>query len=220
MNRGKPARTDSNLHRDVAQRVLRIDSSARREGSVSRQLGDEVVRRLVERNAELQVVSVDLARGIEHIDEHWVAANFTPAEERSSEQRRRLDASDEAVAQLQWADAVVLTAPVYNFSVPSVLKAWIDQVCRAGLSFRYTEHGPQGLIADRPVYMVMASGGVPFGSPVDFASGYLKQVLGFIGIADVRLIGADGVASDAGAAMRKALGVLDDCLPAAVGRVA
>lgn len=221
MNRGKPARTDSNLHRDVAHRVLRIDSSARREGSVSRQLGDEVIRRLAERNAALEVASLDLADGIEHIEAEWVAANFTPVEERSAAQRDRLSASDEAVAQLQWADAVVLTAPVYNFSVPSVLKAWIDHVCRAGLSFRYTEHGPRGLLVDRPVYLAMASGGVPFGSPVDFASGYLQQVLRFIGIEDVRLIGAEGVASDAESAIGKALGVLDDWLPpTAVGRVA
>lgn len=220
MKHAKPAREDSNLHPIGVHRVLRIDSSARREGSVSRQLGNEVIRRLAERNAALEVASLDLADGIEHIEAQWVEANFTPAEERSVAQRDRLSASDEAVAQLQWADAVVLTAPVYNFSVPSVLKAWIDHVCRAGLSFRYTEHGPQGLLVDRPVYLAMASGGVPFGSPVDFASGYLKQVLRFIGIEDVRLIGAEGVASDAETAMRKAFGVLDDCLPSAVGRVA
>ena len=211
---------DSKLPGGGVRRILRIDSSARREGSVSRQLGDEVIRRLSAQHADLEVISLDLADGIEHIDEHWVGANFTPEQNRSPAQRDRLSASDEAVAQLQWADAVVLTAPVYNFSVPSVLKAWIDHFCRAGLSFRYTEHGPQGLLVDRPVYLAMASGGVPFGSPVDFASSYLKQVLGFIGIEDVRLIGAEGVASDASSAMHKALGVLDDWLPAAVGRVA
>ena len=220
MSHVKSVREDSNLHRGRVRRVLRIDSSASRQGSVSRQLGDEVIRRLSAQHADLEVIGFDLANGIEHIDGHWVGANFTPVEKRSSEQRRRLDASDEAIAQLNWADAVVLTAPVYNFSVPSVLKAWIDHVCRAGLSFRYTEQGPQGLLADRPVYLAMASGGVPFGSPADFASSYLKQVLGFIGIEDVRLIGADGVAADAGAAMRKALAVLDNWLPAAVDRVA
>lgn len=220
MKHAKPVREDTNPHPIGVHRVLRIDSSARREGSVSRQLGDEVIRRLAERNAALEVATLDLADGIEHIEAQWVEANFTAAEERSTAQRDRLSASDEAVGQLQWADALVLTAPVYNFSVPSVLKAWIDHVCRAGLSFSYTENGPQGLLADRPVYLAMASGGVPFGSPVDFASGYLKQVLRFIGIEDVRLIGAEGVASDAESAMRKALGVLDDCLPTAVGRVA
>ena len=121
---------------------------------------------------------------------------------------------------MQEADAVVLTVPVYNFSVPSVLKAWIDHICRAGVTFRYTEQGPQGLLDDRPVYLVMASGGMPFGSPADFASGYLRQVLKFIGIEDVRLIGAEGVAADAEAATRAAMDTLNRWLPEPVGQVA
>jgi FMN-dependent NADH-azoreductase len=131
-----------------------------------------------------------------------------------------LAASDEAVAAVEAADAIVLTVPMYNFSVPSVLKAWIDHLCRAGLTFRYTENGPQGLLADRPLYLVMASGGVPFGSPMDFASGYLRQVFRFIGIEDVRLIGAERVAADAEAAKQAALTRLNEWLPEPVGRVA
>jgi len=200
--------------------VLRIDSSARKEGSVSRALGDEVVRRLVVRHPGVNVVSLDLAAGIAHIDGDWVGANFTPKEQRSAAQRERLAASDQSVASLEKADAVVLTAPVYNFSVPSVLKAWIDQVCRAGLTFRYKESGPEGLLADRPVYLVMASGGVPFGSPVDFASGYVRQVLRFMGIEDVRLIGAEGVAKDATSANRQALAALQKWLPEPATQVA
>ena len=146
--------------------------------------------------------------------------NFTPPEQRSPAQRERLAVSDHAVALLKEADTVIVTVPVYNFSLPSTLKAWIDHVCRAGVTFRYTENGPRGLLADRPVYLVMTSGGVPFGSPMDFASGYLKQVLNFIGIEDVRLVGAEGVASDAGAAQQAALNTLDDWLPVPVTRVA
>ena len=118
------------------------------------------------------------------------------------------------------ADAIVLTVPVYNFSVPSTLKAWIDHVCRAGVTFRYTDKGPEGLLRDRPVYLVMASGGVAFGSAVDFASGYLRQVLRFIGIEDVRLIGAERVAADADAARESALAQLDEWLPGLAGRAA
>jgi len=202
------------------RKVLRIDSSAQRENSVTRAIGDEVIRRLAEHHADMDVQELDLADGMDHIDNDWVAANSTPEDRRSAVQRERLAASDAAVASLQEADVVVLTAPVYNFSVPSVLKAWIDHVCRAGRTFRYTANGPQGLLADKPVYLVMASGGVPFGSPVDFASGYLKQVLRFIGIEDVRLIGAEGVASDAGLAKEKALSVLDEWLPDPVVKVA
>ncbi len=193
--------------------VLRIDSSARREDSMTRELGDEVVRRLAAANPGMRLVDLDLAKGMPHIDADWVTANFTKAEERSGEQSERLALSDQLIAALRDADALVLTVPLYNFSVPSVLKAWIDQVCRAGVTFRYTPAGPRGLLADRPAYLVMASGGVPFGSPGDFASGYLKQVLGFIGISDVRLVGAERVATDAGAARESALAELDQWLP-------
>lgn len=201
-------------------RVLRIDSSARQADSVSRAIGDEVIRRLADLHIDMDVVNLDLAEGMDHIDGEWVGANFTPEDRRSGDQRERLAASDQAVAALKEADAVVLTAPVYNFSVPSVLKAWIDHICRAGLTFRYTENGPEGLLADRPVYLVMASGGVPFGSPVDFASGYLRQVFSFIGIHDVRLIGAERVAADADAAKQVALSTLDEWLPEPIGEVA
>lgn len=192
--------------------VLRIDSSARRGDSVSRRLGDAVMGRLAELHPDMQSSTVDLGAGMPHIDGDWVAANLIPAEQRSPTQRSCLQLSDEAVQALARADAVVLTAPVYNFSVPSVLKAWIDHVCRAGMTFRYTADGPQGLLADRPVYLAMASGGVPFGSDVDFASTYLRQVFRFIGIEDVRLIAAEGVAMDPDAAWDSALQTIDDCL--------
>jgi len=207
-------------NQDEIMKVLRIDSSAQKAGSVSRGIGDEVIRRLAERHARMEVINLDLEHGIGHIDGDWVGANFTTEDQRSEEQRERLVASDRAVAALREVDMVVLTAPVYNFSIPSVLKAWIDHVCRAGLTFRYTENGPQGLLADKPVYLVMASGGVPFGSPVDFASGYLKQVFRFIGIEDVRLIGAERVAEDADVAKQAALSSLDIWLPETVGEVA
>jgi len=207
-------------NRNVITKVLRIDSSAQKAGSVSRGIGDEVIRRLAVRYTGMEVMNLDLDEGIGHIDGDWVDANFTPEDQRSEAQRERLAVSDQAVAALKEADAIVLTAPVYNFSIPSVLKAWIDHICRAGLTFHYTENGPQGLLADRPVYLAMASGGVPFGSPVDFASGYLKQVFRFVGIEDVRLIGAERVAADAEAAKQTALSALDEWLPETIGDVA
>ncbi len=195
------------------QHILRIDASARRTDSVSRALGDEVVRRLLAEDPGAHIEAIDLADGMPHIDGDWVAANLSPADERCAAQRARLRMSDDAIATLQAADVVVLTTPIYNFSVPSVLRAWIDHICRAGLSFRYTEQGPQGLLRDRPIYLAMASGGVPFGSPADFASGYLKQVLGFVGITDVRLIGAERTNFGIDAALRRALDELARWLP-------
>lgn len=204
----------------VISRVLRIDSSAQRHGSVSRALGDEVEQRLRQRHPAMQVEYLDLADGMPHIGADWVAANFTPAAARDADQRARLAASDAAIASLQRADAVIVTAPVYNFSIPSSLKAWVDHVCRAGVTFRYTENGPLGLLHDRPVYLAMASGGVPFGSDSDFAGRYLQQIFRFIGIDDVRLIGAEGVARDAEAARHGALARLQTWLPDRSGRAA
>jgi len=208
------------MYGKTIRNVLRIDSSARRDVSVSRAIGDEVVRRLISRNPGLIVNRIDLADGVEHIDGDWVSASFTAAGQRDPQQRERLSGSDAAVAALREADAVVITVPIYNFSVPSTLKAWIDHVCRAGLTFRYTEDGPVGLLEDRPVYLVIASGGVPLGSAADFASGYLKQVFRFIGIEDVRLIGAERVAMDAVEARNRALASLENWLPGPVGQVA
>lgn len=195
------------------RKILRIDSSTQTEGSISRLLGDEVIRRLRRENPAAEVRQRDLAQGVSHIDATWVAANLIRADERDAGARMRLAESDAAIAQLREADAVVVTAPIYNFSIPSTLKAWIDLVCRAGLTFRYTGAGPQGLLSDRPVYLAMASGGVPFGSAADFASSYLRQVFHFIGIDDVRLVGAEGVASGSDAAVQKALLQLDAWLP-------
>ena len=208
------------MREQTIERLLRIDSSAAGGNSVSRRIGDEVVRRLAQRNPGMRVVEVDLAAGMPHIDGDWVAASFTPVEQRDDAQQEMLARSDAAVQALREADAVVLTAPVYNFSVPAVLKAWIDHVCRAGLTFRYTGQGPQGLLDDRPVYLAMASGGVPFGSPVDFASGYLRQVLRFIGIEDVRLLGAERTAADPHVAYAQAIEQLDEWLPVAAGQAA
>jgi FMN-dependent NADH-azoreductase len=195
-----------------ALRILRIDSSARADGSVSRRIGDEIEQRLLRRHPEATRVYRDLADGLPWIDAGWVEASLA-GDSRDPAQAERLALSDQLVDELVQADVVVLTAPIYNFSVPSVLKAWIDQVCRAGRTFRYTPNGPDGLLADRPVYLAMASGGVPFGSPVDFASGYLAQVFRFVGISDVRFVGAEGVAADADGAEARALQQLSQWLP-------
>jgi FMN-dependent NADH-azoreductase len=194
-------------------RILRIDSSARTHDSISRGLGDEIERRLRRDHPDAEWLHRDLSAGLPWIDADWVEANLA-GDARDEAQRARLTLSDRLVDELVQADVLVLTAPIYNFSVPSVLKAWIDQVCRAGRTFRYTPEGPQGLLADRPVYLAMASGGVPFGSPVDFASRYLVQVFRFVGITDVRLVGAEGVASDPAGGWARALEQLSRWLPA------
>ena len=196
------------------QSLLRIDSSAATSDSLTRQLGDEVMQRLQRDNPAMTVKHRDLANGLDFIDEQWVTANLTDPPERTGEQQARLAGSDELVAELAAADALLLTVPVYNFSVPAVLKAWIDQVCRAGLTFSYTDKGPVGLLTDRPVYLVMASGGTAFGSPADFATQYLAHIFSFIGITDIRPVYAERTAMDSKASEQQALGMLEQWLPA------
>ena len=166
--------------------VLRIDASGRYEGSQTRALTDKVIAHLVDSGAD-KVVTRDVAGGIEFVDEAWIAANFTPEEDRTAEQKLRLRGSDILVDELAQSDIIVIGAPIYNFGIPAALKAWVDQVARARKTFRYTDNGPVGLLEGKTAYVVMTSGGTEVGSEIDFATRYLKHVLGFIGITDVSL---------------------------------
>ncbi len=173
--------------------ILRIDSSARYEHSVSRQLTDELIAKLKQQQSDAQVTTRDVAKGLPFVDAAMVTAYNTPDEDRTPEQKEILQLSDELVAELQAADIVVIGVPIYNFSVPATLKAYIDLVARANLTFSYTSEGPKGLLRDRPTYLIVTSGGTPVGSDVDYASGYLKHVLSFIGIQSVEIIAADSL---------------------------
>jgi len=184
--------------------ILHIDASARFEGSISRTLSADLVAALEDRHAGARVVRRDLADGLPLIDADWIGANFTPAEERTAAQRETLALSDELVRELAAADTIVIGAPIYNFSVPAVLKAWIDLTARARLTFRYTENGPEGLLKGKKAYVVVPSGGVPVGSAVDFATPYLRHALGFVGITEVEFIGARGADRDNGEALDNA----------------
>ena len=182
---------------DKTLNVLEIASSARTEGSVSRELTTNLLAALADRHGDIDLTRRDLADGLPFVDADWVAANFTPDEERTDAHREKLALSDELVAELRAADVVVIGAPMYNFSIPATLKAWIDMIARARLTFRYTENGPVGLLEGKKAYIVVATGGVPVGSPVDFATPYLKHALSFVGITDVEFIAADGLNSNA-----------------------
>lgn len=200
---------------EQVREILRIDASGRRDGSTSRTLGDDLLDRLRAAHPEARVRARDLSDGLPFVDQAWIEANQTDPEARSPAQRRQLALSDRLVAELQRADVLVLTAPVYNFSIPAVLKAWVDLVCRARLTFRYGRNGPVGLLSDRPVYLALASGGTEIGSAIDFASGYLRHVLGFIGLHDIRLIAADRQMRDVESSMRRARAQMAQWLPAA-----
>jgi FMN-dependent NADH-azoreductase len=184
--------------------VLIVNSSARNEGSVSRELVQELVANLEASRGPLSVTHRDLAKGIDFVSQAWIAANFTDDADRDENQRRELANSDLLVQEVMDAQILILGVPVYNFGIPAALKAWIDMVARARKTFRYTSNGPEGLLTGKKAYLVVATGGVPVDSPVDFATPYLRHALKFIGITDVEVISAEqinsrGVAATEGA---------------------
>jgi FMN-dependent NADH-azoreductase len=176
---------------EPALRVLHVDASSRGSDSVTRQLGARFIETLRQQHGNVHVTRRDTALGLPLIDAKWIGANFTPAPQRTAEQHNALALSDALVDELQQADILVIGSPLYNFSVPAALKAWIDLVARAGLTFRYTENGPQGLLSNKKAYVIIATGGTTVGSDIDFASGYLRHVLGFLGINDASIIPAE-----------------------------
>ncbi len=184
-------------------RILRIDASARRTGSITRDLNDKIIERFT-RNGDTEVAVRDLADPLPLLTEDWIGANFTDPSERSDAQKEALALSDELVAELKAADVLLIGLPIYNFGVPGALKAWIDLVARARETFRYSEYGPVGLLEGKRAIVTVASGGTEAGSNIDFATGYLKHVLGFIGITDVVFVSADQMMVDADASLASA----------------
>ena len=192
--------------------ILRIDSSANIETSVTRELTDRIISIL----GATEVTIRDLAKNaLPQIDHAWTVARAVPAEDRTDEQANALALSDALIAEIMAADTIVIGAPVYNFGVPAALKAWIDLIARAGVTFRYTETGPVGLIDGKRVIIALASGGTPMGSDMDFASGYLRQVLGFMGMTDVTFVAADTLAKDPSGTMLRAHAQIDTLAVAA-----
>ena len=175
--------------------ILQINSSARSAGANSTRLADAITARLKAANPAAVVELRDLAANPHPVlDEAALGALFTPAEQRTPEQAARVALDDALIAQVQSADAIVLGVPMYNFGVPVQLKTWIDAIARAGVTFRYTENGPEGLIKGKKVYVALARGGIYRDTPADSQVPYLKGVLGFLGMTDVEFIYAEGLA--------------------------
>ncbi len=178
--------------------ILHVSSSVRSTGSISRQLSNEFVAKLKSAAAGNSVVLRDLtANPVPHLTEQMMGAYFTPAEQRSAEQIETVKLSDNLVAELMAADVVVIAAPMYNFSVSSTLKAWIDHIARAGLTFKYGANGPEGLVSGKKFYVFTSRGGVYSEGPakvMDFHETYLRAVFGFLGVTDITFIHSEGLA--------------------------
>jgi FMN-dependent NADH-azoreductase len=177
-------------------KLLHIDSSALGGASVSRQLTAQVVAQWRATHPGAQVEYLDLvANAPSHLDADSLGFRLPPGAALSEAQRRENALSEALVSQFLAADVIVVGAPLYNFSVPSQLKAWIDRVAQAGRTFRYTEKGPQGLAGGKTVVVVSSRGGA-YGddSAYEHQESYLKVVFGFFGITDVRIVRAEGLA--------------------------
>ncbi len=176
-------------------KILQINASARSAGSNSTRVADSITARLQAAHPGALVEVRDLAANPHPVlDEPALSALFTPAEQRTPEQAARVALDDALIAQVQAADAIVLGVPMYNFGVPVQLKAWIDAIARAGITFRYSEKGAEGLITGKKVYVALARGGLYRNTPADSQVPYLKSVLAFLGMTDVEFFYAEGLA--------------------------
>jgi len=177
--------------------ILHISSSPHEENSVSKKLGNAIAEQLREANQDAVIKHVDLIENpFPHLDPALVKAIRTKQEDLTDDQKLLLKRSDAAVKDIMDADAIVIGIPFYNFGVPSVIKAWLDHVVRAGVTFRYGENGPVGLLTSKKVYLAIASGGIYSEGPMqayDHAEPYLRSVLGFIGINDISVVRAEGM---------------------------
>lgn len=184
-------------------KILQINSSARSVGANSTRLANAITARLKGILPDARVEVLDLVRDPHPaLDELALNALFTPAEQRTPEQAARVALDDALIAQTQSADILVFGVPMYNFGVPVQLKTWIDAIARAGVTFRYTENGPVGLITGKKVYVALARGGLYRDSPADSQVPYLKNVLSFLGMTDVEFVYAEGLAMGQEAASR------------------
>jgi FMN-dependent NADH-azoreductase len=174
--------------------ILQINSAARSQGANSTLLVNELTSKLQQSHPGAQVVARNLqAEPLPHLDDAILGAFFTPADQRTPEQAALAAKSDALIAELQAADVIVIGAPMYNFGVSSQLKTYFDFIARAGVTFRYTENGPEGLVKGKKVFVVSARGGKYLGTPNDSQTPFLKTFLGFLGMTDVTFIYAEGL---------------------------
>ena len=172
-------------------KILRVDSSAKTVNSESRRLTDRIIDGLKTNGKSLEVTVRDLNESLPQVNTAWIEANNTASDDQTDEHKKTLELSNTLVGEIEAADTLIIGVALYNFSITASLKLWIDLVCRARKTFAYVDGSPKGLMTGKKAIICFASGGTPFESDIDFASGYLKHILGFIGITDVIFISAD-----------------------------
>ncbi|GHG16495.1 FMN-dependent NADH-azoreductase [Paracoccus aerius] len=189
--------------------ILHLDSAITGDASVSRKLTADIVAKLTAANPEAAVTYRDLNDGVPTIDSAWFKAVRMAPESPTPDQQRLIAISDAYLAEVQAADVLVIGLPVYNFNLSAQLKNWLDQIARAGKSFRYTAEGPEGLLKGKRAIIAYSAAGTPIGSEFDHASGYIRFMLGFLGITDVDFVAADRLAMDREAGLARAQEALE-----------
>jgi FMN-dependent NADH-azoreductase len=195
--------------------ILQVNASILGNEGQSTRLANDFVARL---RTDEKLVVRDLARDpVPHLTGERFGAFTTAKEKRTAEQNEVVAYSDKLIGELKQADVVVLGLPMYNFGVPSTLKAYFDHIARAGVTFRYTEKGPVGLLTGKKAYVFAARGGIYHGTPRDTQTPYVRDFLAFLGITDVEFVYAEGLAiSEASktASLEKARKSLGNLIPA------
>ena len=179
-------------------KILRLETSFRGKASNSYKLGNAILENLQKGNIDAQVHTRNLVQNeIPHFNDLHFTSFATPVESLSNELKNAVQYSNDAIDELMQSDVIVIDVPMYNFAIPSSLKAWIDHITRTGITFRYTQNGVEGLVKNKKVYLAIASGGIYSEGVMkdfDFTEKYLRNILGFIGIQDVVAFRVEGVA--------------------------
>ncbi len=179
------------------KQILHLISSIQGNQSYSIKLGEAIIKKIQAKYPDNTVVQVNLIdHEVPHLNPDILRSFFTPGDQLTAEEKESIRYSDEAVKQLMTADIIVIGAPLYNFTIHTALKAWIDHITRAGVTFGYGENGPVGLVTGKKVYVAMSSGGIYSEGPSkanDFVAPYLKAFLGFLGMTEVTVFRAEGL---------------------------
>jgi len=196
------------------KKILNIVSSVKGDDSFSIKLSNAVLEKITSIYPNSSIHTHDLSKSpFPHLEETVFTSFYTPEEKRTDEHKEAILHSDEAIKELMEADILVIGVPLYNFGIPSTLKAWIDHVARSGVTFRYADGRPEGLVKNKKVYLAIASGGIYSEGPMksyDFTEPYLRAVLGFIGLTDITTFRVEGTVVP---------GMKETALPKALSRV-
>jgi FMN-dependent NADH-azoreductase len=179
------------------KKILNIVSSPRGGASFSIQLADAIIAKVQAAYPGSTVKTVNLVKTHwPHLEEAHLTSFFTPVDKYTDSDKEAIRHSDEAIKDIQEADILIIGAPMYNFNIHSTLKAWIDHIIRKGITFSYSDKGPEGLVTGKKVYVALASGGIYSEGPakeMDFIEPYLRFILGFIGLKDVTIFRVEGL---------------------------